>query len=619
MAARLLPFALVLSLSSAPAWGQWPLGPEFQVNSYTTSNQYNASIASAPTGRFVIAWTSAGSQDGHDPGVFARVYETPGASGPELQLNEYTFDSQERPAVAFAGDAGFAAAWQSDNHDGSVTAVIARRFDANGVPLGGDLQVNTFTTGSQGRPSVAAAADGRFVVAWTSVMQDGDYGGVFLRRYDASGNAAGPETQVNVYTTAAQESVRVAMTGDGGFVVAWTSEGQDGSGAGVFARRYDASGAALADEFQVNTYTTGAQAAPALATDAGGGFIVVWTEGDGSSSGVVGQRFDAAGNRDGAIFQVNVHTTAYQMMPAVAQAPEGGFIVTWTSGSFGAGQDGSGLGIFGRRYTPGGNPDGGEFQVNTYTTGWQLYPVVAAQPGGAFAVAWRSDGQDGDGSGVFGRRLATDLIFADGFESGDTSRWSAINPDGGDLTPAAAAALNATAQGLQGLVDDTAGLYVQDDSPTGENRYRARFYFDTNGFDPGEAQNHRRTRLFISFDEAPLRRVAAVVLRRLGGVYALMGRARLDDNRQADTGFTTIADGEHFVELDWARSSGPDAEDGSFQLWIDGTSVAMLTDLDNSLSAVDLVRLGALSVKSGASGTLFWDEFESRRQSYIGP
>jgi hypothetical protein len=47
--------------------------------------------------------------------------------------------------------------------------------------------------------------------------------------------------------------------------------------------------------------------------------------------------------------------------------------------------------------------------------------------------------------------------------------------------------------------------------------------------------------------------------------------------------------------------------------------VATLTGLDNSVSAVDLVRLGALSVKAGAAGTLFWDEFESRRQTYIGP
>jgi hypothetical protein len=39
----------------------------------------------------------------------------------------------------------------------------------------------------------------------------------------------------------------------------------------------------------------------------------------------------------------------------------------------------------------------------------------------------------------------------------------------------------------------------------------------------------------------------------------------------------------------------------------------------NSLSEVDFVRMGALSVKLGASGTMYWDEFESRRQNGIGP
>ena len=43
------------------------------------------------------------------------------------------------------------------------------------------------------------------------------------------------------------------------------------------------------------------------------------------------------------------------------------------------------------------------------------------------------------------------------------------------------------------------------------------------------------------------------------------------------------------------------------------------TRLDNHASAVDFARLGALSVKATATGTLYWDAFDSRRASYIGP
>jgi uncharacterized protein YkwD len=229
-------------------------------------------------------------------------------------------------------------------------------------------------------------------------------------------------------------------------------------------------------------------------------------------------------------------------------------------------------------------------------------------------------GNDGNrpytqGSGVTG---ACDLIFQDGFEFNDMSGWSSAQTGGGDLSVAAAAAIQG-GFGLQAVVNDTAGLYVVDETPADAGRYRARFYVHPNGFDPGEAQSHFRTRIFIAFEEAPTRRLAAVVLKRQGGVYSLMARARLDDNSQADTGFTTITNAPHAVEIDWKRSTGPGASDGSLQMWIDGVAAGNLTGLDNSLSAVDFVRLGALSVKTGATGTLYLDALESRHQTYIGP
>jgi hypothetical protein len=113
--------------------------------------------------------------------------------------------------------------------------------------------------------------------------------------------------------------------------------------------------------------------------------------------------------------------------------------------------------------------------------------------------------------------------------------------------------------------------------------------------------------------------VAAVVLRRIGGAYGLMGRARLDDDRQADTGFFAIGDAPHAIEIELRRASAPGARDGTFELWIDGVSRRRLGGLDNRLGEVDFARLGALSVKAGAAGTMYWDEFESRRRSYIGP
>jgi hypothetical protein len=54
-------------------------------------------------------------------------------------------------------------------------------------------------------------------------------------------------------------------------------------------------------------------------------------------------------------------------------------------------------------------------------------------------------------------------------------------------------------------------------------------------------------------------------------------------------------------------------------MWIDGALVSSLSGLDNHASGIDFVRLGALSVKTAAAGTLFFDAFDSRRASYVGP
>jgi hypothetical protein len=218
-----------------------------------------------------------------------------------------------------------------------------------------------------------------------------------------------------------------------------------------------------------------------------------------------------------------------------------------------------------------------------------------------------------------GTPVDVDLIFADGFESGDLTSWSAESTDAGDLTASPLAGMALTPTGLRAVVDDGAGVFVQDDWPLDEDRFRARFYFDPNGFDPGQVLGHLRTRIFIAFEENPARRLAAVVLRRQGAQFSIMARCRLDDNSQADTGFFPIADAPHLIEINWRRSSSPSANNGMCQLYLDGVPVSTLNNLDNSLSSVDFVRLGALSVKAGAAGVMFWDEYWSRRNTYIGP
>ena len=83
----------------------------------------------------------------------------------------------------------------------------------------------------------------------------------------------GSEFQVNTVTVSGQFYSKTAMDADGDFVVTWVSTGQDGSSNGVFAQRYDSSGASVGAEFQANTYTTGSQNRPVVAMAADGRFV----------------------------------------------------------------------------------------------------------------------------------------------------------------------------------------------------------------------------------------------------------------------------------------------------------------------------------------------------------
>ncbi len=220
------------------------------------------------------------------------------------------------------------------------------------------------------------------------------------------------EFPMNTYTTGPQHEVAAASRGDGTFVVVWTDgyrlsrgiEGEDGSTAGVIGQRFSELGAKIGGDFVVNTATLGPQDQPAIAMSPGGAAVVVWRSPQDNpseifGSGVSGQRLDSAGAKVGGEFLVNTYTTGSQGTPAVAMAEPGDFVAVWSS----VGQDGSGSGIYGQRFDAAGTRAGPEFRVNTYTNYGQFAPSVAMDPSGGFVVVWESVSQDGDGSGVFGR------------------------------------------------------------------------------------------------------------------------------------------------------------------------------------------------------------------------
>jgi hypothetical protein len=249
-------------------------------------------------GDFVVAWDSYGQEPGTiGTGVYAQRYNAAGVpQGGELHLNTFTTSYQRTPDVALDAVGNFVVAWDGFDQDGSSLGIFARRFSAAGAPFGNEFQVNVFTTNAQSEPSIAADDAGNFVVAWTSRDQDGASDGIFMRRYNAAGTALSGDVKVNTFTTNQQRGATVNADADGDFVVAWHSWAQDGNEYGVYAQQYSAAGAPQGGEIRVNAFTTGIQAGPTVAVDADGDAVIAWTSipQDGSGSGVYAQRYRSA-------------------------------------------------------------------------------------------------------------------------------------------------------------------------------------------------------------------------------------------------------------------------------------------------------------------------------------
>ena len=312
-----------------------PLGKEFQVNN--TLAAFGPSVASDPTGNFVVVWT--GSESGATREIFGQRYAGSGAPlGPEFRVSTYTAWDQEFPSVATDAQGNFVVAWHGGGPSG-LSDISARRYAGTGVPTGPEFRVNSYSTGDQGAPDVAMAPGGDFVVTWESYWQDGSYRGIFGQRFGASGAPLGPEFRVNTYTTSWQFDPSVSMDSAGNFVVIW--ESFQSPGVGIYGQRYAASGAPLAPEFGVSP---NGQSYASVASDPSGNLVVAWK----ANQEILAQRFDSSGAPLGDSFRVNTYTTENQAYPSVAADATGRFVVVWDSML----QDGSDFGVFGQRFGP---------------------------------------------------------------------------------------------------------------------------------------------------------------------------------------------------------------------------------------------------------------------------
>lgn len=279
----------------------------------------------------------------------------------------------------------------------SIVTLAATSIASAQIQLGPVFQADAETPGDQRLPSAAADAEGNFVVIWQSEGQDGSAWGIFGRRFDASSTPRGPEFQANTYTTGDQggrldNSPAVVSDGFGNYTVVWGNE-WNRRDTDVLGQRYNASGNRVGSEFQVNSATIGEQYHPSLASDANGNVVVVWRSPMLDAGELWGQRYDPAGLPVGGEFSIDVERALLHMAPSVAAHDGGGFVVAWKGIEPVNGDPHHQDGIYLRSYDASG-VSGDEIQANScwYPFDQKKKHAVASLGGGSFVVAWfRSD------------------------------------------------------------------------------------------------------------------------------------------------------------------------------------------------------------------------------------
>ncbi len=262
--------------------GSTLIGTEFQINTYTTGDQTEPHLAyDNLTDEFMVVWQGA-TQDDPSAGIAGqRVGAGGGLLGPELQVNSFTTGDQTEPRVGFDRVFNqFMIVWTDASSDGDgLSGITGQRF-RDGKRLGTEFQVHNFTGGVQRRPSLAFDdVKAEFLVAWQSQATPGDGSdfGISGNRFRA-GKRLGTEFLVNTETSGPQEDPDIAFDSSSEtFLVSWRDVVVSGSAA-IRGQRFRA-GKRLGTEFQ-STNPARADSRPRVVSDSEGTFSVVWERDD---------------------------------------------------------------------------------------------------------------------------------------------------------------------------------------------------------------------------------------------------------------------------------------------------------------------------------------------------
>lgn len=322
--------ACPFAVSAAAAPGS-PLGSEFTVATGSPGfSQVMPSVARDRQGNFVVVWADFDTYQG-GARILGRRYDTQNRPlGDVFRVDAGEPASTLFPRVAMNGDGAFVVAWQGHSANDNGQHVRAQRYDRDGLPQGAPIPVES-NPGLGHDPAVAIDEAGGFVVAWSayqggaSAPPYGDH--VFARRFNASGQPLGGDIWLNAPLGNSTREIAVAMNEHGDAVVVWPSQQQSPGPVDLAARRLKG-GEADGPVFIINDMPGGGGIYPRVAMNAAGGFLVSWTRFTETSSTAAYRRYAADGTPLGA--QKNLDGPGgNSRSTAVAMAAAGEAVVVW--------------------------------------------------------------------------------------------------------------------------------------------------------------------------------------------------------------------------------------------------------------------------------------------------
>jgi VCBS repeat-containing protein len=257
------------------------LSGEFQVNTTSSGDQFAPVVAMNRGGQFLIAWQGEGTGD--SAGIFFRRYAADGTAltPVEIKVNPADRGTENTPTAAIDAAGNSAIFWEVNKH------IYFQRFNSAGTAVGSETQVDD-ESATISAPAVAMDGSGNFTVVY---REEAVLTGVWGKSYNADGTLRGTDFEVDSGDGA---SPSIAMAADRQFLVTWQKTG-DGDFTGIYARKFNADGSTNGGVYLVNQFTTGTQQNASAAMSSEIDSVIVWSgQGSGDTDGVFARQYGNA-------------------------------------------------------------------------------------------------------------------------------------------------------------------------------------------------------------------------------------------------------------------------------------------------------------------------------------